>query len=40
LQDVAVKVSNTEVLYRGITFYLEEHPDLLNDLLKVRMQLL
>jgi hypothetical protein len=28
-------VSNSEVHYRAISFYLEEHPDLLNDLLKV-----
>ena len=35
-KDVAVKVSNVEVYYRAISFYLEEHPDLLNDLLKVR----
>ena len=34
-KDVAVKVSNVEVYYRAISFYLEEHPDLLNDLLKV-----
>ena len=35
-KDVAVKVSNVEVYYKAISFYLEEHPDLLNDLLKVR----
>jgi clathrin heavy chain len=35
-KDVAVKVSNVEVYYKSISFYLEEHPDLLNDLLKVR----
>lgn len=34
-KDVAVKVKSAETLYKGITFYLEEHPDLLNDLLKV-----
>eukprot|EP01025_Chloroclados_australasicus_P037130 TRINITY_DN3781_c1_g3_i1.p1 TRINITY_DN3781_c1_g3~~TRINITY_DN3781_c1_g3_i1.p1 ORF type:complete len:1706 (-),score=246.11 TRINITY_DN3781_c1_g3_i1:418-5535(-) len=34
-KDVAVKVTNNEVLYRAITYYLDEHPDLLNDLLKV-----
>eukprot|EP01026_Neomeris_dumetosa_P044690 TRINITY_DN3783_c0_g1_i2.p1 TRINITY_DN3783_c0_g1~~TRINITY_DN3783_c0_g1_i2.p1 ORF type:complete len:366 (+),score=70.40 TRINITY_DN3783_c0_g1_i2:3-1100(+) len=34
-KDVAVKVTNNEVLYKAITFYLDEHPDLLNDLLKV-----
>ena len=38
-KDVAVKVSNVEVYYRAISFYLEEHPDLLNDLLKVRQEL-
>ena len=35
-KDVAVKVKAADTLYRGISFYLEEHPDLLNDLLKVR----
>jgi hypothetical protein len=35
-KDVAVKVSNVEVYYKAITFYLEEHPELLTDLLKVR----
>jgi clathrin heavy chain len=34
-KDVAVKVKAADTLYRGISFYLEEHPDLLNDLLKV-----
>ena len=34
-KDVAVKVKSAETLYKGISFYLEEHPDLLNDLLKV-----
>lgn len=34
-KDVMVKVSSVEVYYRGVSFYLEEHPDLLNDLLKV-----
>jgi clathrin heavy chain len=34
-KDVAVKVKAQETLYKGISFYLEEHPDLLNDLLKV-----
>lgn len=34
-KDVAVKVKSQETLYKGISFYLEEHPDLLNDLLKV-----
>ena len=35
-KDVAVKVSNLEVYYRAVSFYLQEHPDLLVDLLKVR----
>ena len=35
-KDVAVKVKAADTLYKGISFYLEEHPDLLNDLLKVR----
>ena len=35
-KDVAVKVSSVEVYYKAISFYLEEHPDLLNDLLKVK----
>jgi len=32
-KEVISKVSNTEVYYRAIDFYLEEHPTLLNDLL-------
>ena len=36
-KDVAVKVSNAEVYYRAVSFYLEEHPDLLVDLLKARV---
>lgn len=34
-KDVAVKVSSVDVHYKAIGFYLEEHPDLLTDLLKV-----
>eukprot|EP00210_Caulerpa_lentillifera_P001245 g1201.t1 len=34
-KDVAVKVSNVEVFYRAISFYLQEQPSLLTDLLKV-----
>jgi clathrin heavy chain len=34
-KDVAVRVKTQDALYRGVTFYLEEHPDLLVDLLKV-----
>ena len=36
-KDVAVKVSNLEVYYRAVSFYLQEHPDLLVDLLKVAL---
>ena len=32
---MAVQVSNVEVYYRAVSFYLEQHPDLLVDLLKV-----
>lgn len=35
-KDVLVKVSNVEVYYKAISFYLAEHPDLLTDMLKVR----
>ena len=38
-KDVAVKVKAADTLYKGITFYLDEHPDLLNDLLKVTIRL-
>ena len=34
-KDVLVKVSNVEVYYKAIGFYLAEHPDLLVDMLKV-----
>lgn len=34
-KDVAVKVSNTDVHYRALQFYLDEHPELLVDLLNV-----
>jgi len=34
-KDVAVKVKAADTLYKGIAFYLDQHPDLLNDLLKV-----
>ena len=36
-KDVAVKVKAADTLYKGVVFYLNEHPDLLNDLLKVRL---
>ena len=32
-----MQVSNVEVYYRAVSFYLEQHPDLLVDLLKVCM---
>lgn len=34
-KDVAVKVSNAEVFYRAVGFYLQEQPQLVTDLLKV-----
>lgn len=34
-KDVAVKVTATDVHYRGLGFYLAEHPDLIVDLLNV-----
>ncbi|GAX80055.1 hypothetical protein CEUSTIGMA_g7494.t1 [Chlamydomonas eustigma] len=34
-KDVAVKVTTSDVHYRGLTFYLDEHPELLVDLLNV-----
>lgn len=34
-KDVAVKVSASEIHYRALAFYLDEHPDLLVDLLGV-----
>eukprot|EP00899_Mesostigma_viride_P014185 jgi/Mesvir1/22768/Mv14160-RA.1 len=34
-KDVAVKVANAEVYYRAVSFYLDEHPELLNDILHV-----
>ena len=33
--NVVMQVSNVEVYYRAVSFYLEQHPDLLVDLLKV-----
>lgn len=32
--NLILKVANTDLYYRSITFYLEEQPDKLNDLLK------
>ncbi|KAK2435708.1 clathrin heavy chain [Trifolium repens] len=34
-KDVAVKVANVELYYKAVHFYLEEHPDLINDILNV-----
>ncbi len=34
-KDTCVKVANAEIYYKAATFYLEEHPQLLNDLLQV-----
>eukprot|EP00243_Klebsormidium_subtile_P003871 TRINITY_DN174_c0_g1_i4.p2 TRINITY_DN174_c0_g1~~TRINITY_DN174_c0_g1_i4.p2 ORF type:complete len:286 (-),score=140.09 TRINITY_DN174_c0_g1_i4:332-1189(-) len=34
-KDVIVKVANLEVYYKAVHFYLQEHPDLINDLLHV-----
>ncbi|KAG6765465.1 hypothetical protein POTOM_029508 [Populus tomentosa] len=34
-KDVAVKVANVELYYKALHFYLQEHPDLINDLLNV-----
>ncbi|CAL9160333.1 unnamed protein product [Musa hybrid cultivar] len=34
-KDVVVKVANVELYYKAVHFYLQEHPDLINDLLHV-----
>ncbi|CAM6119092.1 unnamed protein product [Calypogeia fissa] len=34
-KDVAVKVANVELYYKAAHFYLQEHPELINDLLNV-----
>ncbi|KAM7265861.1 hypothetical protein ACFE04_003544 [Oxalis oulophora] len=34
-KDVVAKVANVELYYKAVHFYLQEHPDLLNDLLHV-----
>jgi clathrin heavy chain len=34
-KDVIVKVANLEVYYKAVHFYLQEHPDMINDLLHV-----
>jgi clathrin heavy chain len=38
-KDVAVKVSNVDIHYKALQFYLDENPQLLNDLLQVRKDL-
>nr|NP_001236999.1 clathrin heavy chain [Glycine max]AAC49294.1 clathrin heavy chain [Glycine max] len=35
LKDVVVKVANVELYYKAVHFYLQEHPDLINDVLNV-----
>ncbi|KAM3375864.1 clathrin heavy chain 1 isoform X1 [Capsicum galapagoense] len=35
LKDIVVKVANVELYYKAVHFYLQEHPDLINDLLNV-----
>ncbi|KAJ0021343.1 hypothetical protein Pint_32516 [Pistacia integerrima] len=34
-KDVIVKVASVEIYYKAVYFYLQEHPDLINDLLNV-----
>uniref|UniRef100_A0A166BZ42 Clathrin heavy chain n=1 Tax=Daucus carota subsp. sativus TaxID=79200 RepID=A0A166BZ42_DAUCS len=34
-KDIAVKVANVELYYKAVHFYLQEHPDLINDMLNV-----
>ncbi|WVZ54972.1 hypothetical protein U9M48_005696 [Paspalum notatum var. saurae] len=34
-KDVCVKVANVELYYKAVHFYLQEHPDLINDMLNV-----
>ncbi|RZR81024.1 hypothetical protein BHM03_00007170 [Ensete ventricosum] len=34
-KDVIVKVANVELYYKAVHFYLQEHPDLINDVLHV-----
>lgn len=34
-KDIVVKVANVELYYKAVHFYLQEHPDLINDLLNV-----
>lgn len=34
-KDVATKVANLDLFYKAVVFYLDNHPDLVNDLLRV-----
>ncbi|KAF5796690.1 putative tetratricopeptide-like helical domain superfamily [Helianthus annuus] len=34
-KDIVVKVANAELYYKAVHFYLQEHPDLINDVLNV-----
>ncbi|KAK4353841.1 hypothetical protein RND71_026035 [Anisodus tanguticus] len=34
-KDIVVKIANVELYYKAVHFYLQEHPDLINDLLNV-----
>jgi len=34
-KDVVIKVANVELYYKAVHFYLQEHPDLINDVLNV-----
>ncbi|CAN1748692.1 Clathrin heavy chain 1 [Linum perenne] len=34
-KDIVVKVANVELYYKAVHFYLQEHPDLINDVLNV-----
>ncbi|XP_073045937.1 clathrin heavy chain 1-like isoform X1 [Primulina eburnea] len=34
-KDIIVKVANVELYYKAVHFYLQEHPDLINDILNV-----
>ncbi|KAJ0890095.1 putative tetratricopeptide-like helical domain superfamily [Helianthus annuus] len=35
LKDIVVKVANVELYYKVVHFYLQKHPDLINDVLNV-----
>lgn len=34
-KDVAIKITNLDLYYKSVIFYLDNHPELINDLLKV-----